>query len=416
MPDGDFRGISFRNPATEGEGINIPDLWGWWPLGETLKDPDASGIAYDISGNNYDMDWRYDGSGETYYSGARRGFSNTSWAETLYGQDKNDRGEWEEGKVYRGNHHDVRDIVHHKLVPTDPGGGGLSFGGDGRYSNYWYCIRSHVSSPINAPGTAGGTNGWRGTWVPLEPGSTKLPGVTDRSIGQFGRGHFTRRFFMTGEQFLDGSRMGDRSSVLHPIDPKDLGKFTVGIWFLIDTNSITQPPEGSPDERDFFQHNTVSARPLVCAGGFDTGLQNGNGYRLWIKPLGGYGLGPNGSYQVVSQRMCPQAAPQHGSTIYGPTMLGSGWHHVVATYDGFYHRMYLDGGEVGRVYDTGVGGFFGSSYLEEYHSDAKFHVGAGDFNLNLSGTVCYFRGLLDELFIYNDVMDGPRSIGGSVGF
>src|SRR5262249_39304445 len=84
------------------------------------------------------------------------------------------------------------------------------------------------------------------------------------------------------------------------------------------------------------------------------------------------------------------------SSLTTPADIPAGvWTHVVATFDGFTMRLYLNGTEVASRTFTGA----------ITHSNATFRIGNGQ---TTNATQFPFKGLIDEVAVYNQARTPPQ--------
>lgn len=75
------------------------------------------------------------------------------------------------------------------------------------------------------------------------------------------------------------------------------------------------------------------------------------------------------------------------TTIYSPDVISNGWHHVGATYDGSYMKLYLDGVQVSNTTKSGLVNY---SYSNTY--------------IGTNGPGSYFSGYMDEIKIFHTAL------------
>ena len=130
-------------------------------------------------------------------------------------------------------------------------------------------------------------------------------------------------------------------------------------------------------------------------------------FSAWVRPT------DLGSYREIFRQECPERllfSFQHGGSILSlglniggyvecdapvraEQLLDGTWHHCVATFDGHWMRVYLDGREVGQLQRPGA---------------VATNLSAPSFIGSLGGTSEFFQGDVDEVRIYRVALTGEQ--------
>jgi len=117
----------------------------------------------------------------------------------------------------------------------------------------------------------------------------------------------------------------------------------------------------------------------------------------WVKPAAGFVpgsyypivtqyAGGQGYYLSVNGSYYPDFFLNSNCFVTSPDPIDTNWHYLVGTYDGQYIKLYVDGFLKSSVYAPGYTGV-----------DASRYIGYGDLQ--------YFKGVIDEVRIYNCVWE-----------